>query len=127
MVWLDELVHWQPGFAQCSAEIVEETALVDEQGLNTSLLLEYMAQAVAACQGYQALKEGRGVRVGMIVGCRSFEMAQEYIPMGSQLLVEAHRERDVDSVSKFRCAVKLGDTEVASSQMILYHASQPPT
>ena len=126
MVWLDSLVEWRPGYAVCSARINRDTALVSEHGLHASALIEYMAQAVAACLGYGALRNGEDIRVGMIVASRKFVLNVEYVPLGSSLIVHAERLREVDAVSNFECKVVCGDDVVAYSQLTLYHASEPP-
>ena len=127
MVWLDGLLEWQPGLARCSATIGPDTALVGDDGLDTVTLLEYMAQAVAACLGYGALKSGEDIRVGMIVACRTFEMQVPKVPIGARLIVEARRLREVDAVSNFECRVDHDGQCVATAHMTLYHASEPPT
>lgn len=126
MVWVDELVEWSPGFARCSARIRNDTAFVTDGSLHTSALLEYMAQAVASCLGYGALRNGEDIRVGMIVACRTFDLHVERIPVGAVLSVTARRQREVDAVSNFDCQVDHDGAVVAAAQMTLYHASEPP-
>ena len=126
--WTSSL-EWSPGFARCSGHAFgTDTAFVtDGMASIRSALLEYMAQAVAACLGYGALKSGEDIRVGMIVACRTFEMHVEKVPIGAELLVEARRLREVDAVSNFECRVDHHDHCVATALMTLYHASEPPT
>ena len=126
MVWLDALVDWEPGLAVCQATITRDTALVVDDRLNTVTLIEYMAQAVASCLGYGALKNGEDIRVGMIVACRTLDLHREYVDVGSVLSVKARRVREVDAVSNFDCSVDLDGETIATSMMTLYHASEPP-
>lgn len=126
MVWLDELVHWEPGHVRCRSTITPETAFVRDGTLSTIVLLEYMAQAVAVCLGYGALRNGEDIRVGMIVACRSFELPVDRVEVGAVLTVEARRLREVEAVSNFECSVSREDAPVATCMMTLYHASEPP-
>ena len=126
MVWLDELIDWSWGYARCRARITRDTALVKDGSLHAVALIEYMAQSVAACLGYGALQSGEDVRVGMIVACRSFDFHRERVPVGTELIVQAHLQREVDAVSNFECSVESGGAPIAAAQMTLYHASEPP-
>lgn len=126
MVWLDELVDWRPGYAKCHAKVRPHTPFVVDGQLGTETLLEYMAQAVAACLGYGALRNGESIRVGMIVACRSMDLFVPTVPVGADLVVEARRQREVDEVSNYAGTVELEGEVVAAVEMTLYHASEPP-
>jgi predicted hotdog family 3-hydroxylacyl-ACP dehydratase len=126
MVWLDELIEWRPGRARCRAVVHDTSPFVEDGALDAIMLLEHMAQAVAACLGYGALKSGESVRVGMVVACRAFDVGRPRIPAGSVLDVVAESVREVESVSNYACSVRVGEEEVASAELTLYHASEPP-
>ena len=127
MIWLEALEEWRPGFARCRAAISSNTPFVEDDALSTVLLLEYMAQAVAACLGYGALRSGEPVRVGMIIACRSFETQIPTIQVGTQLSIEASQDRELDFVSHYSCSVQAEQKYIAKAQMTLFHASEPPS
>lgn len=126
MVWLDKLIEWQPGYAKCQATIFTHSAGVVDGRQPAVLLLEHMAQAVAACLGYGAHQSGEPVRVGMIIACRTYELYAESIPVGNILTLEAKCEREVDEVSTYVCTTYQNQQLVAEASMTLYHASRPP-
>ncbi len=126
MVWLDELLEWETGFARCSASVRPHSAFVSDGSQPSTLLLEHMAQAVAACLGYGALRSGESIRVGMIIGCRSFRCYVPRLPVGTRMFVEARCERGVDEVSTYAGLVLVDTNPVASAQMTVYHAEKPP-
>lgn len=126
MVWLHALTGWKPGYAQCSARITPESPFVRSGRLNTVTFVEHMAQAVAVCLGYGAMRNGEDIRVGMVVACRKLELARASVPVGAQLVVCAQCLREVDSVSNFACSVEYEGAQIASAHMTLYHASEPP-
>lgn len=126
MIWLDRLLEWKPGFARCETTIEDDTPLVSGGQLSTVALLEYMAQAVAVCLGYGALRSGESVRVGMVIACRSFELLTESVAVGSLITVEAQSLREIDEVSNYACQVSHGITKIATASITLYHASEPP-
>lgn len=126
MLMLEEMVAWEPGVAECRMTVRQHGPFVVEGQVDSVVTLEIMAQAVAACLGYEAFIGGEGVRVGMIVGCRSMELARAAIPVGAQLRVHARRLRGNETVSNFVCEVVDGDGPIASAQMTLFHADAPP-
>ncbi len=126
MVWLDELLGWEPGRARCRAVVHEGSPFVRDGFLPSALLLEHMAQAVAACLGYGALRSGKGVRVGMVVACRRFELFGAGVPVGAELVVEARSVREVDNISLYACVVESAGIRLAEAELTLYHASRPP-
>lgn len=126
MAWLDELLEWRPGYARCRARVHEEGPFVEDGALSSVLLLEHMAQAVAVCLGYGALRSGESVRVGMVIACRAFDIDRPEVPVGAELVIEAESVREVEAVSHFACRVLHGEARVAEAALTLYHASEPP-
>jgi predicted hotdog family 3-hydroxylacyl-ACP dehydratase len=123
---LDELVDWAPGRATCRLTVHASNPFVREGALPTLALLEYMAQAVAACLGYEAYRGGEGVRVGMLIGVRKMELAADTIPLGSELTITVERSRGNEDVSTFEGITKLLGQRIATAQMTLFHAEKPP-
>ena len=125
MVLVDEMVAWAPGEATCRLRIRQEAPFVQADGVDAVVCVEYMAQAVAACLGYEAFVGGEGVRVGMIIGCRKMEILQPRIPVGAEVEIRVKRVRGSQSLSHFSCEVAT-ETPVATATMTLYHAEKPP-
>ncbi len=105
MVLLDQMQAWSPGRATCRFRVRDGARLVEDGRLETLFTIEHMAQAVAACLGYEAYRGGEGVRVGMIVSCREFEVFCDNAVVGDELEVTARRERGNRSLSHFACEV----------------------
>jgi predicted hotdog family 3-hydroxylacyl-ACP dehydratase len=85
-----------------------------------------MAQAVAACLGYEAFRGGEGVRVGMLIGVRKMQLSPAPIPVGSELAITVERTRGNDDVSTFEGVTRLHGRDLATAQMTLFHAEKPP-
>lgn len=126
MVCLDRVLTWSPGSTRCEAEVRADSAFVLDGQMESAALIEYMAQSVAACLGYGALRNGEPVRVGMVIACRSMKLSRPFVAIGERLIVEAERQREVDAVSNYATRVLSGDEEIASAQLTLHHASKPP-
>lgn len=123
---LEELVEWSPGRAVCRLVVSPTLAFVRDDALPPVALLEYMAQAVAACLGYEAYTGGEGVRVGMLIGVRKMDLSATPIPVGTELSITVERTRGNDDVSTFEGVTRLREATVATAQMTLFHAEKPP-
>ncbi|MFK7895772.1 MAG: hypothetical protein AB8G23_08060 [Myxococcota bacterium] len=135
MILLDEMLEWSKGRAQCGLVVKEGARFVEEGVLATPFLMEHMAQAVAVCLGYEAFKGGRGVTVGMIVSCRTFNAHVAEARVGDRLVISAEQKRANASVSAFDCGVDRisGSGEVdrsciAEATLTLFHGDlrDPP-
>jgi predicted hotdog family 3-hydroxylacyl-ACP dehydratase len=123
---LDELLQWESGHAVCRLRIKETMPFVKDGAVATVAFVEYLAQAVAVCLGYEAYVGGEGVRVGMLVGIRKMTLHQPTVPVGTDVIVEVERLRGSEDVSTFRGVARVGETEIATAQMTLFHAERPP-
>ena len=126
MVLLDALVDWREGEAHCVFEVKPRTPFVHDGVLRSPMLLEHMAQAVAACLGYEAFRSGIGVRVGMIIACKQLEVFVDEVTVGTSLDVHVRRTRGSDVLSHFDCRVERAGERVVTSTLTLFHAEKPP-
>jgi predicted hotdog family 3-hydroxylacyl-ACP dehydratase len=126
MVLLDELIYWAEGEAACTLRVREGTPFVHEGRIEGCATLEHMAQCVAACLGYEALRGGGGVRVGMIIACKRFELFVPHLAVHDEAVVRAKRIRGNDTLSHFECRLERGDELVATAVLTLFHGERPP-
>jgi predicted hotdog family 3-hydroxylacyl-ACP dehydratase len=124
---LDELVDYHDGIAKSRLVVRDGALLVHDGGVDTVVAIEWMAQTVAACLGYEAFLGGVGVRVGMVVACRQFTIGRAWIGVGECIGVTARRVRGTDDISSFAGEVHDARGElVASALMTLVHSEKPP-
>ena len=121
MILLDEMLGWSQGQSKCRVTVRDGARFVEDGRLETPLLMEHMAQAVAVCLGYQAFRGGHGIRVGMIVGCRTFESFTAAAFVGEELIVSAEQRGANASVSGFECEVERDDDCIARAYLTLYY------
>jgi len=119
---LERLIEWAPGRAVCTMRVAASSRLVANGQLEGVLLLEPMAQTVAACLGYEAYRAGQGVRVGMVVACRELQAFVPHVAVGTALRIRVSRVRGSDSASHFDCEVLHEERVIASATMTLVHA-----
>lgn len=105
MVLLDEVLEF-------SADTVRTRLCVRPGGLFNQpdgslpawLAIELMAQSVAAFAGCHARQAGLPVKLGFLLGTRSFSCNVERFPLGCELQIEAHCSLQDDSgMGVFEC------------------------
>jgi predicted hotdog family 3-hydroxylacyl-ACP dehydratase len=126
MVLLESMLSWSPGRARCRLVIREGAPFVRDGRVESVVAIEYMAQAVAACLGYEALVGGGGVRVGMIIACKRFEAYADRLHVGDELIVDVAALQGNDTLSHFECKLIRGSEPFAEAVLTLYHAPQLP-
>lgn len=123
---IESLEAWEPGYARCAMTIRDSTPFAQEGAVSSVVALEIMAQGVAACLGYEAFRAGGGVRVGMIIASRSFEIFEPEMRVGDALRVEVRRQRGNEDLSHFHGEVHVDTRLVSKAHMTVYHAEKPP-
>lgn len=123
---LDSLVAWEPGRAVCQLQLRPGAAFVQDDRVASIVSLEYMAQAVAACLGYEAYRGGGRVRVGMIVGVRRMDLLQPHIQVGSIVKLAVERLRGNDEISTFKGTTHADEQLVAEAHLTLVHPEAAP-
>lgn len=126
MVLLDALTDWQKGYARCAALIREHAPFVVHGGVSAEVTIEYMAQAVAACLGYEAITAGGGVRVGMIIACKRFAAHADRLRVGDRVEIEVRCIQGNESLSHFDCKLTRSGTLFSEAVLTLYHADSLP-
>jgi len=126
MLAVERLLDCAPGRATAAMTVRDGLFARDGQ-VDSVVLLEYMAQAVAACLGLEATAAGGNVRVGMVIACRSLTIARPSVRVGEELTIRVERVRGTDQVSHFD-----GETRdatgavVARTTLTLVHGERPP-
>lgn len=127
MLAVEELVSCEKGKASGRLTVRDGLLFVRDGQLDTVITLEYMAQTVAACLGYEAINEGGAVRVGMVVACRAYQLHRPRVAVGETLLFEVERVQGTADMSQFdgRTLDEQGAL-VAEVSMTLVHTERPP-
>jgi predicted hotdog family 3-hydroxylacyl-ACP dehydratase len=85
------------------------------------MLVELMAQLVAAGAGIREFRPGVRPRLGLLLGVRDFRCTLPHLVTGTELLVEAlEGMRDESGMGVFDCTVAVGSGQVASAILSVY-------
>jgi len=89
--------------------------------------IELMAQAIAAWSGSHARDAGQSVRLGFLLGSRSYQCDADAFRAGSELRIEARRTfHDEDGMGAFVCRIDAGDVR-AQARLTVFSPSDPAT
>lgn len=108
MMLLDRLIAVDTESLHAELTITPHSMFFDEQeqGVGSWVGIEYMAQAIAAYAGNQALSKGESVRVGFLLGSRRYEARCSNFPLGSVLQVQIRRViQSENGLGAFECQI----------------------
>ncbi|WP_328188651.1 hotdog family protein [Marinobacter sp. OP 3.4] len=103
---LDRIMGHGDTWLEARAVITRANLFLEQGEVPAWVGIEYMAQAVAAWAGTQALTEGRPVRVGFLLGSRRYETSVAGFVEGSTLRIRVDQEMKGDNgVGVFNCRI----------------------
>lgn len=108
MVLLDRVITVDEESLSAELTITQDSLFFDEAelGVGAWVGIEYMAQAIAAYAGYQAVSKGESVRVGFLLGSRRYESHCSYFLLGSTLQVQVRRVlQNENGLGAFECQI----------------------
>jgi predicted hotdog family 3-hydroxylacyl-ACP dehydratase len=67
---------------------------------------EYMAQTIALFAGVEARQAGDDIQIGLLIGCRRYEVETDYFRLGSQLRVHVSEIWTDNQMAVFDCSIE---------------------
>ncbi|MGY6269627.1 ApeP family dehydratase [Achromobacter denitrificans] len=125
-ILLDEVLSWDAETLTAAATVRPGPYSLPDGSLPPWLGLEFMAQAVGAWAGCHARAAGAPVRLGFLVGTRSYECASAGFPSGARLTVSAERSlSDGAGISLFECTLSGEAGQLAHARLNVYQPDDP--
>ncbi len=89
MLLLDSLISHHPERLSAAVHVSADTSFfLAPHVVPAWIAIEYMAQAIAALGGLNALGRGEPVPLGLLIGSQKFHSSCGYLPSGVELTVE---------------------------------------
>ncbi|PCC74810.1 Predicted 3-hydroxylacyl-ACP dehydratase, HotDog domain [Nannocystis exedens] len=104
MLLLDEVVAADDDGITCAAVVRPDNLFLAGGRVHASVLLEYMAQAIAAFAGLRARVDHQPPALGLIAACRNLELHAEHLAVGDPLQIVATRVF-AGAMAEYRAAV----------------------
>lgn len=119
MILIDEVLAYGGDNLTAAVTIRHDSHFMQPAGVPSYVGIEYMAQAVAAYGGFEALNDQRPVRIGFLLGTRNFVANVPFFEVGDRLVVDVsviYR----DALSSFSCRVSIEERVVAEANLSVY-------
>jgi predicted hotdog family 3-hydroxylacyl-ACP dehydratase len=132
MLLLDRVVAADAESLEAEVDITAATLFADADGVGSWIGVEYMAQAVAAFAGMQAMQHAkqhpdtthRPPKVGFLLGSRRYTASCGHFALGRTLRVHVLRLLQADNgLGSFDCFIADGDERIATAALTVF---QPP-
>lgn len=123
MILIDRLCQYDEETAICSVKITESSLFYDptKQAVPSYIGVEYMAQAIAAFAGADALDAGLEVEVGYLLGSRKYQPTTAWFALGSELNIHVSRLYEEESgLRVFQCQIKHNDQELVDAKINVF-------
>ena len=105
MILVDELVEWTPERALIRAQVRRGGPFVSEGRMPATILLEYMAQAIAVAEGMGGRTSGRR-EIGLLLGARELNLEVDEVAAGDALELHVDRQFADGRVASYACEVR---------------------
>ncbi|MFP5391801.1 MAG: 3-hydroxylacyl-ACP dehydratase [Gammaproteobacteria bacterium] len=114
MVLLDHVVSANADSLCAAVTIGAHSVFFDGAGVGSWVGIEYMAQAIAAHAGYQAVQRGEPVRVGFLLGSRRYLCSVPLFRADQVLHVHAqHVLQGENGLAAFDCRIMDAATQAS--------------
>ena len=127
MILLDHVIGMGPQSVEAAVGVTAGRLFFEEgRGMPAHVALEWMAQACGAWAGAQALQAGAEIKLGLLLGTRSFRAGCAWLEEGRMFTVQASLNYMDNEIGVFDCSVTDTATgaEVAVAQLTVYQSDQ---
>ena len=115
MILVDRLVAWSAERAHVQALVRAGGPFVVEGRVPGTILLEYMAQAIAVANGWRQRIHHLAPGAGLLLGTRELELAVDDVGVGDHLDIHIEREFDDGKLARYACRVEAGGHRIAEA------------
>jgi predicted hotdog family 3-hydroxylacyl-ACP dehydratase len=126
MVLLDRVLDTGAETLRAEVAIHGDSQFCEDGAVGAWVGIEYMAQAIAAFAGHEAVQRGQPVQVGFLLGSRRYECATAAFAVGQVLHVLVQRTlQGENGLGSFDCRIEDAATgaQLASGAITVF---QPP-
>ncbi len=127
MILIDALLSYEQQKGVCEVTIKPTSAFYDDarQGVPSYIGVEYMAQAIAAFAGANALDEGGSVEIGYLLGSRKYQPNTAWFERGARLEISVERlYEEASGLRVFQCQIHQQDSLLVDAKINVFLPNQ---
>lgn len=117
MLLIDELLAWTPVRARVRAQVRAGSPFVEAGRAPALVLIEIMAQAIAAASGMARRQTGGQPLRGVLLGTRELELTIDELAVGDVLIIDVARQLDDGTLARYACSVEREGQVVARAEL----------
>lgn len=107
MIMIDRVISVSAEYFEAEVTIRPDSLFCDGTAVNAWVGIEYMAQAVAAYAGAEAIAAGRPVKIGFLLGTRSYSSSKPRFEVGTVLRIGVKKIlHEPGSLSVVECSLR---------------------
>lgn len=129
MIIIDRVVSASAEYFEAEVVLRPDSLFCDGKSVNAWVGIEYMAQAVAAYAGAEALAAGRPVKIGFLLGTRSYSPRKPSFSVGTVLRIGVKKIlHEPGSLSVVECSLRdIEETEpLVIANLTVYEVDDLP-
>jgi len=121
MVLLDRVISVDEDSLLAEVCIRSDSLFCNGGGVGAWVGVEYMAQAIGAWAGYTAQLRGEPVKLGFLLGTRSYECRRPIFLLGSVLRVHVQRLfQSENGLASFKCFIDNEEGRVVTANVTVF-------
>lgn len=120
MVWIDRIVSWRSDAIVCVAALRAGHPLERSGSTEAWIVVEWMAQAIAALVGLGCRAAGEPVRAGYLVAVPRLELSRATVAVGQTVELRCTREFGDENLASFACEAWDGTARIAAATLNVY-------
>ncbi len=120
MILIDRVVSHDLEQIETATRISEQSPFLSGGKVPAYVVIEYMAQSVAAYSGIRAKENGQGIKIGFLLGTRKLELNTDGFAIGDEIIVQASQLYNDGEMASFDCLAKKGEKIVAKARLNVY-------
>ena len=116
MILIDEVIAYGDDYSVAKVTPALGKPFADDKGnVPVWVGMEYMAQTIGAYSGILAQHSGQPVRVGLLLGTRSYDTDITEFKNGETYYVSIQKQYEDDGLSAFECTIHLSQDTASDS------------
>ena len=105
MVLIDRVLSYNEESIVSELDVSPRLPFITGNRAPAFLVIEIMAQSIAAWSGIRRNTPGDIQPVGYLLGTRKFQSSQDYFELGSTLTVSAEQVLEYNGLAQFKCVL----------------------
>ena len=126
MLWIDEVVEHTDSSIVCRTTLRADHVFLDDGRAESLVVVELMAQTVAAFVGLSERVRGEAPRPGYLVAIPQARFLVPTVSLGQTLELACSRRFGEGRIASFSCVARHGDTPIAEAVIDVFRPDVAP-